>query len=124
MKLISEVEYEKLVQRGLEQNLIPNPIAVTSFQRRNTDSSSILTLTNLSDDIKLALFNTIVKGLRTQYEELSQRPIPVAMKEDKVVQKHKPHNHEDVDAMDSEEIQEGLMDCDEKVVELLPPSYR
>jgi len=106
MKLISEVEYEKLVQRGLEQNLVPNPITVTSFRRRDIDSSSILTLTSLSDDIKLALFNTVVKGLRTQFEELSKRPIPVVMKEDKVVQQHKPHNHEDADAMDSEEIQE------------------
>jgi len=129
MKLMTESDYEKLVRRGNEHDLAHNSASVNSFHHRKTNSSSILNLVNLSDDIKLALFNTVVKGLRTQFEQLSQEPVPVIIKEQILEKKHKtveqPQLSEDhkLDVF-LQDLPVGLTEEDDALLMLIPPKYR
>lgn len=135
MKLIPNLEYEKLV-RNQAKSEIEKTLHLKSFHNKDRISSSVLNLHQLPDDIKLALFNTAAKGLHTQFQMISETPQNVKIVEDKQnlkqeqeqqVEIHKDAQHDNNESI-STDIEE-LEDTEENVVDqrlrsMLPSSFR
>jgi len=65
MKLISEVEYDNLKSSNLPKN-----ISQTSFEEKLKIGNDLLRLNSIPDDIKLALYSSIVKNMHDKLNSL------------------------------------------------------
>jgi len=77
MKLISHSEYEKLIASSKEPQILRNSALSNQLHRNEAALSEILNWESLSDDIKLALFNSAAKGLREKFVALTETPLLV-----------------------------------------------
>ena len=90
MKLIPHLEYEKLVAIHKTPQLLPKSASINLFNKKQAAAAQVLNLESISDDIKLALFNTTMKGLRANFEALTNTPLKVEIK-DSWLPKHQFH---------------------------------
>jgi len=77
MKLIPHLEYEKLISSKTAPQLLHKNAVVSLFNRKEAATNELLNLESVSDDIKLALFNSTVKTLRASFQELIHTPMQV-----------------------------------------------
>jgi len=74
MRLIPHLEYEKLIAAHKAPQLLHKSAEVNQFNRQQVLASDVLDWNLISDDIKLALFNNTIKGLRSNFEALTNTP--------------------------------------------------
>jgi len=79
MKLVPHLEYEKLLSVHKTPQLLHKSAGVNQFNRQQAAASEVLSLDSISDDIKLALFNNAMKGLRANFEALTNTPFKIEM---------------------------------------------
>jgi len=77
MKLIPHFEYEKIIALAKAPQLVHKSASVNMLCTKQTPVSEVLGLDTISDGIKLALFNTTVKGLRENFTALTSTPLQV-----------------------------------------------
>ena len=77
MKLIPHLEYEKLISSNSGPKFLRKSAYVNQLNRNQEAASQLLVWDNVSDDIKLALFNTAMKGLREKFVALTEEPVLV-----------------------------------------------
>jgi len=90
MKLIPHLEYDKLITARNASKHSENSAYVSKLSQNQAAASELLNWDSISDDIKLALFNSAMKGLREKFVAMTQAPILVEVSEKKGV-----HNNAD-----------------------------
>ena len=112
MKLIPYAEYEKLVNREQSTDFFHKTPVLESFRRKEANSADIMKLTELSDDIKLAMFNSVVKGLKEKFETLTSMPVRVEIT-------NSPAPKDKAFEIDNEK-----SDRNQQLIEVLPATFR
>lgn len=132
MKLISHVEYEKLVNASQSNLNHQKTLPVKSFNQKDSGLSSFLNLNSLPDDIKLALFNTAARGLHAQFENLSQSPQNVKIIEDEVPSRVRENESREIEQNAQAPVDNppSLQDADiesesnQRLLEMVAPKFR
>jgi len=114
MKLISDVDYERLTKPQL-----PLSSGEALFHDKSDAATKLLEINSIADDIKLVLYNTLVRGINEKLTELVSKPVPVItsamnMKETEV----ETPGEKTIKVSEYEELR------DNRLVDILPKSFQ
>ena len=112
MKLISDVDYDRLMKSTL-----PTDSKEASFHDKNITASKLLDVSSIADDIKLALYNTLIKGINDKLSQLVSEPIPVRIENTEIPQPTSAENNNTEPATSNELV-------DSHLLSILPQSFR
>ena len=77
MKLVTEAEYQRLL--NLRSHPVPRQLEESSFIEKELEASNLLHLNSLPDDIKLALYGSVLKNVNDKLSELQNKPTTVIL---------------------------------------------
>jgi hypothetical protein len=124
MKLIPHLEYEKLITVHKTPQLLHKSASVNLFNRNQAAATDVLKWDSISDDIKLALFNSTMRGLRANFEALTNTPLQVEISNRQVQHQPSteinPSNHLKADAETSTDARH----YNANLLHYLPSKYR
>lgn len=115
MKLVSEAEYEKLF--STRTNSLPIPRSKATFLESERKATQILDLSTLPDDIKLALYSSVVKNLNEKLSELHTE-------EKNVHVSNFPKQADNIQVPNTSESPQEINTYDQYLIDAIPETFR
>lgn len=113
MKLVPEEKYLKMIERSNAST-----DGVSKLETKGETASQLINDVNIPDDIKLAMYMSIVKDFSAKIDELRNRPIPVTVMSDL------PSSSESNETPTTSKTLLKPVFEDEKIIKLIPENFR